>query len=71
MMGLLRKAAHARAARRDACSGVNADESVPCRRQKSWRDGTTHIAMSPLALMQRLAAPVPRPRLHGQMSDPN
>ena len=36
-----------------------------------WRDGTTHIVMSPLQLMQRLAAPVPRPRLHGQMSDPN
>jgi hypothetical protein len=29
-----------------------------------WRDGTTHIAMSPLEFMQRLAALVPRPRLH-------
>jgi len=29
-----------------------------------WRDGTTHIVMSPLQLMQRLAALVPRPRLH-------
>jgi len=29
-----------------------------------WRDGTTHIVMSPLELMQRLAALVPRPRLH-------
>jgi hypothetical protein len=26
-----------------------------------WRDGTTHIVMSPLELMQRLAALVPRP----------
>jgi hypothetical protein len=29
-----------------------------------WRDGTTHIRMSPLEFMQRLAALVPRPRLH-------
>src|SRR5690348_10862903 len=29
-----------------------------------WRDGTTHIVMSPLDLMQRFAALVPRPRLH-------
>jgi len=28
------------------------------------RDGTTHVVMSPLELMQRPAAPVPRPRLH-------
>ena len=27
-------------------------------------DGTTHIVMSPLEFMQRLAALVPRPRLH-------
>lgn len=29
-----------------------------------WRDGTTHLVMSPLQLLQRLAALVPRPRLH-------
>ena len=29
-----------------------------------WRDGTTHLVMSPLELMQRLAALVPRPRLN-------
>ena len=29
-----------------------------------WRDGTTHVVMSPLEFMQRLAALVPRPRLH-------
>ena len=29
-----------------------------------WRDGTTHIVMSPLQFMQRLAALVPHPRLH-------
>ena len=29
-----------------------------------YRDGTSHIVMSPLEFMQRLAARVPRPRLH-------
>ncbi len=29
-----------------------------------WRDGTSHLVMSPLEFMQRLAALVPRPRLH-------
>jgi len=29
-----------------------------------YRDGTTHVVMSPLEFMQRLAALVPRPRLH-------
>jgi hypothetical protein len=29
-----------------------------------WRDGTAHLVMSPLEFMQRLAALVPRPRLH-------
>ena len=29
-----------------------------------YGDGTTDIVMSPLELMQRLAALVPRPRLH-------
>ena len=32
--------------------------------KSAWRDGTTHIRMSPLEFMQRLAALVPRPRLH-------
>jgi hypothetical protein len=30
----------------------------------SWRDGTTHLVMSPLEFLQRLAAVVPRPMLH-------
>ena len=30
----------------------------------SWRDGTTHLRMSPLEFMQRLAALVPCPRVH-------
>lgn len=29
-----------------------------------WRDGTTHLMMSPLEFMRRLAALVLRPRLH-------
>ena len=29
-----------------------------------WRDGTTHLVLSPLEFLQRLAALVPRPRLH-------
>src|SRR3954469_20079459 len=33
-----------------------------------WRDGTTHIVMSPLELMQRLAALVPRPRAHRELT---
>ena len=32
--------------------------------KSAWRDGTTHIKMSPLEFMQCLAALVPRPRLH-------
>ena len=30
----------------------------------NWTPGTTHIVMAPLEFMQRLAALVPRPRLH-------
>ncbi|MGH8701298.1 MAG: transposase [Burkholderiales bacterium] len=30
----------------------------------AYQDGTTHIVMSPLEFMQRLAELVPRPRLH-------
>ena len=30
----------------------------------AWRDGTTHLVMSPLEFMQRLASLVPGPRLH-------
>jgi hypothetical protein len=38
--------------------------NVVLQLKNAWRDGTTHIVMSPLELMQRLAALVPRPRLH-------
>ena len=30
----------------------------------AWRDGTTHLVLSPMQFMQRLAALVPQPRLH-------
>jgi hypothetical protein len=32
--------------------------------KSAFKDGTTHIVMSPLEFMQRLAVLVPRPRLH-------
>jgi hypothetical protein len=32
--------------------------------KSAFKDGTTHIVMEPLEFMQRLAALVPRPRLH-------
>ena len=49
-----------------------ANERLKCKRagqvvlrlKSSYNDGTTHIVMSPLEFMQRLAALVPRPRLH-------
>jgi hypothetical protein len=34
---------------------------VELKLKTPWRDGTTHLVMSPLELMQRLAALVPRP----------
>ena len=42
----------------------NAAGQVVLKLKTAWRDGTTHIVMGPLEFMQRLAAPVPRPRLH-------
>ena len=30
----------------------------------AWRDGTSHHVMTPMEFMQRVAALVPRPRLH-------
>ena len=39
-------------------------ETSCCNSKAPWRDGTTHISMSPLEFMQRLAGLVPRPRLH-------
>ena len=42
----------------------NAAAQVLLKLKAPWRDGTTHLVMSPLEFMQRLAALVPRPRLH-------
>ena len=43
---------------------TNAADQVVLKLKTPWRGGTTHLVMSPLELMQRLAALVPRPRLH-------
>ena len=42
----------------------NAAGQVVLKLKTPWRDGTSHLVMSPLEFMQRLAALVPRPRLH-------
>ncbi|WP_088281862.1 transposase [Ideonella sp. A 288] len=43
---------------------LNATGQVELKLKTPWRDGTTHLVMSPLEFIQRLAALVPRPRLH-------
>ena len=43
---------------------LNAAGQVELKLKTPWRDGTTHLVMSPLEFMQRLAALVPLPRLH-------
>jgi hypothetical protein len=43
---------------------LNAAGQVELKLKAPWRDGTTHLVMSPLEFMQRLAALVPRPQLH-------
>jgi hypothetical protein len=42
------------------CNATPAGQVVP-KLKTPWRDGTTHLVMSPLEFMQRLAALVPRP----------
>ena len=46
---------------------VNHAGQVVLKLKTPYRDGTSHLVMSPLEFMQRLAALVPRPRL---TSDP-
>jgi Putative transposase len=41
-----------------------AEDQVVLQLKSAYRDGTTHIVMSALEFMRRLAALVPRPRLH-------
>jgi hypothetical protein len=48
----------------DAWVQLNAVGQVELKLKTPWRDGTTHLVMTPLDFMQRLAALVPRPRLH-------
>ena len=43
---------------------TNAAGQVVLKLKTAWRDGTTHQGTPPLEFMQRLAALVPRPRLH-------
>jgi hypothetical protein len=42
---------------------LNAAGQVELKLKAPWRDGTTHLIMTPLEFMQRLAAVVPRLRL--------
>ncbi len=41
---------------------TNAAGQVVLKLKTAWRDGTTHLVMSPLEFMRRLAALVPQPR---------
>ena len=43
---------------------LNAAGQVELKLKPPWRDGTTHLVMSPLEFMRRLEALVLRPRLH-------
>ncbi len=43
---------------------TNAAGQVVLKLNTAWRDGTTHLVMSPLEFMQRLTALVPWPRSH-------
>jgi len=43
---------------------INAAGQVVLKLKTPWRDGTTHLVMSPLEFMQRVASPVTKPRLH-------
>jgi hypothetical protein len=43
---------------------VNRAGQVVLKLKTAYRNGTTHLVMTPLEFMQRLAALVPRPRLH-------
>ena len=60
-------------AQSDEQAQLNAAGQVELKLKTSWRDGSMHLVMSPLELMQRLAALVPRPmlqliRFHGALA---
>ena len=40
---------------------INAAGQMGLKLKTPWRDGNTHLVMSPLGFMQRLAALVPKP----------
>lgn len=42
---------------------INNAVQVDLKLKTPWRDGTTHLVMSPQEFMQRLAALVPQPRM--------
>ncbi len=43
---------------------VNHNGDVVLKLKSAYRDGTTHLVMTPLEFMQKLAALIPRPRLN-------
>ena len=43
---------------------INREGNAVLKLKTPWRNGTTHIVLTPMEFMQRLAALVPRPRLH-------
>jgi len=43
---------------------INPNGQVVYKLKRPYNDGTTHIVMTPLQLLERLAAIVPRPRVH-------
>jgi hypothetical protein len=47
---------------------LNAAGQVELKLKTPWRDGSTHLVMSPLAFMRRLAAPATQPRLRQPMT---
>ena len=43
---------------------ITDDEQLTFRLKTPWSDGTTHLLLSPLELIEKLAALVPPPRLN-------
>ena len=43
---------------------INREGNAVLKLKTPWRNGATHILLTPMEFMQRLAALVPRPRLH-------
>jgi hypothetical protein len=60
----VRCAAGQRSELEQLCRYITRPAIAPRRTGKPYRDGTSHLVMAPLEFMQRLAAMVPRPRLH-------